>query len=273
MKIGPIEMVTMITKNLDASIAMYCRTFDWKVTRSHYQIESSKAMAWGAGSLIGANAVEIAGCNGTLRLIEVPDLQEVLPLETYGWSSLEICVDDVFRYTDRAISAGFKILNEPVQLTGQDKPLPLIAAQLAGINGEILYVTQILDKVPNFELPDVAKESGSIFICVLGASNLEASRAAFENRFEVSRASDREVAIKIINKIFNKPITELHRLSSLQLAGRNAIEIDQLPTTAKSRLFRVATLPAGISIVTVKGDVVEPLIVELPDSALLEVVP
>ncbi|MEJ6606821.1 MAG: hypothetical protein QNL07_04060 [Candidatus Planktophila sp.] len=273
MKIGPIQMVTIITKNLEDSAAMYCETFNWRVSRSLNQIASHQAMAWKAENLIGANSIEIAGSNGALRFIEVPDYEEIQPLNTFGWSSLEICVDDVFGYTDRAISAGFKVLNEPVQLAGEDKPLPLIAAQLAGINGEILYITQILDEVPNFELPDVAKESGSIFICVLGASNLEASRAAIENRFEVRRASDREVAIKIINKIFNKPITDLHRLSSLQLSGRNAIEIDQLPASAKFRSFKIDTLPAGISIVTVKGDVSEPLIIELPDSALLEVVP
>ena len=273
MKIGPIETVTILTHDLAASADMYISAFGWQIIEPEYKLRIEEANRWQATNLIGARVIEVSGINGGVRFIESTEHQKPQPLRTFGWSSLEICVDDVHKYVARAVEAGFTVLNEAVPLSGTSKPLPLIAAQLAGINGEVIYITQILSEVPNFELPDVSKESGSIFICVLGASDLEKSREVFESQFEVRRASDREVAIRVINRVYEKPLDTLHRLSSLQLAGRNAIEIDQMPTEGVRREVAPNDLPAGISVVTVRGSVTEPKIIKLPDDALLEILP
>lgn len=273
MEIGPIETVTILTHNLSKSAAMYISAFGWQDKETEYQLRSKEASRWQATNLAGARVLEVRGINGGLRFIESTVYENPIPLRTFGWSALEICVDDVHKYVAQAVKAGFEVLNEAVPLSGTAKPLPLIAAQLAGINGEVVYITQILSKVPNFELPDVSKESGSIFICVLGTSDLEKSREILESQFEVRRASDREVAIRVINRVYEKPLDTLHRLSSLQLAGRNAIEIDQLPSAAAQREKLAGNLPPGISIVTVRGEVSEPTIITLPDNALLEILP
>lgn len=273
MKIGPIDTVTILTHDLATSAAMYISAFGWQVKNSEYQLSADDANRWQASSLTGSRVLEVYGVNGGVRFIESAIYQNPQPLRTFGWSALEICVNDVHKYVAQAVKAGFEVLNEAVPLSGTAKPLPLIAAQLAGINGEVVYITQILSEVPNFELPDVSKESGSIFICVLGASNLEKSREVLESNFEVRRASDREVAIRVINRVYEKPLETLHRLSSLQLAGRNAIEIDQLPVEGAQREKLAGHLPPGISVVTVRGEVSEPTILQLPDSALLEILP
>jgi len=272
-KIGPIDTVTILTHDLLKSADMYISAFGWQAKGSEYLLGADEAIRWNVANLIGARVLEVCGINGGVRFIESSTYQNPLPLRTFGWSALEICVDDVHKYVARAVEAGFQVLNEAVPLSGTAKPLPLIAAQLAGSNGEVVYVTQILSEVPNFELPDVAKESGSIFICVLGASDLEKSREVLESQFEVRRASDREVAIRVINRVYEQPLETLHRLSSLQLAGRNAIEIDQLPIKGKQREKLAGNLTPGISIVTVRGEVHEPTIITLPDNALLEVLP
>ena len=273
MNIGPIETVTILTQDLDKSAAMYISAFEWQQRDGQAQVSQEQAKLWGTENIAGSKMLEVAGINGGVRFIERPDLQSTEPLRTFGWTALEICVNDVNRYVDRAVAAGFRVLNEAVPLAGSEKPLPLIAAQLAGINGEVVYITQILSEVPNFELPDVSKESGSIFICVLGASNLEKSRETLEANFEVRRASDREVAIKVINRVYEKDLATLHRISSLQLSGRNAIEIDQMPMDAKPRDAVIGNLPAGISMVSVIADVSEARVIQLPDSARLELVP
>jgi predicted enzyme related to lactoylglutathione lyase len=271
--IGPIDTVTILTHDLSKSAAMYISAFGWQTKGSEYLLRAEDADRWQATNLIGAKVLEVCGINGGVRFIESTNYQNPLPLRTFGWSALEICVDDVHKYVAQAVESGFEVLNEAVPLSGTAKPLPLIAAQLAGINGEVVYITQILSEVPNFELPDVAKESGSIFICVLGASDLEKSREVLESNFEVRRASDREVAIRVINRVYEKPLETLHRLSSLQLAGRNAIEIDQLPVEGKQREVAPNNLAPGISVVTVRGSVAEPKIIKLPDNALLEILP
>ena len=273
MKIGPIDTVTILTHDLSKSVAMYISAFGWQVKETEYQLGVEEANRWQATNLIGAKVLEVSGINGGVRFIQSTSYKNPLPLRTFGWSALEICVDDVHKYVAQAVEAGFEVLNEAVPLSGAAKPLPLIAAQLAGLNGEVVYITQILSEVPNFELPDVSKESGSIFICVLGASDLEKSREVIESNFEVRRASDREVAIRVINRVYEKPLATLHRLSSLQLAGRNAIEIDHLPIEGVQREVAPNDLAAGISIVTVRGEVSEPTMFTLPDHALLEVLP
>ena len=273
MKIGPIDTVTILTHDLVTSAAMYISAFGWQAKGSEYQLKAEEANRWQATNLTGARTLEVNGINGGVRFIESSTYQNPQPLRTFGWSALEICVDDVHTYVAQAVEAGFEVLNEAVPLSGTAKPLPLIAAQLAGINGEVIYITQILSEVPNFELPDVLKESGSIFICVLGASDLEKSREVLESNFEVRRASDREVAIRVINRVYEKPLETLHRLSSLQLAGRNAIEIDQMPIEGEQRDVAPDNLPPGISVVTVRGSVAEPTILQLLDNALLEILP
>ena len=273
MKIGPIVTVTILTHDLSKSAAMYISAFGWQEKGSEYLLSADEASRWQATNLTGARVLEVCGINGGVRFIESTTYQNPVPLRTFGWSALEICVDDVHKYVAKAVEAGFEVLNEAVPLSGTAKPLPLIAAQLAGINGEVVYITQILSEVPNFELPDVSKESGSIFICVLGASDLAKSREVLESNFEVRRASDREVAIRVINRVYEKPLETLHRLSSLQLAGRNAIEIDQLPNEGAQREKLASNLPPGISIVTVRGEVSEPTMITLPDNAQLEILP
>jgi predicted enzyme related to lactoylglutathione lyase len=272
-KIGPIVTVTILTHDLSKSAAMYISAFGWQEKGSEYLLSADEASRWQATNLTGARVLEVCGINGGVRFIESTTYQNPVPLRTFGWSALEICVDDVHKYVAKAVEAGFEVLNEAVPLSGTAKPLPLIAAQLAGINGEVVYITQILSEVPNFELPDVSKESGSIFICVLGASDLAKSREVLESNFEVRRASDREVAIRVINRVYEKPLETLHRLSSLQLAGRNAIEIDQLPNEGAQREKLASNLPPGISIVTVRGEVSEPTMITLPDNAQLEILP
>lgn len=273
MTIGPISLVTILTRNLESSLSMYSQAFNWEILQSIHPLNLELAQRWGATKLAGAPTATVAGINGGVRFIQSQDYLTPAPLKTFGWSALEVCVNDVFYYTDRAVKAGFTLLNEPVALSGSDKPLPLIAAQLAGLNGEVLYITQILDEMPNFELPDVKKESGSIFICVLGASDLEASRKVLEEGFDLRRASDRHVAIKVLNKVYDKPLTDTHRLSSLQLSGRNAIEIDQMPAEAVDREVKDGLLPPGISIVSVIGQSNQEIFLKLPDGAGLEILP
>ena len=167
MNIGPIETVTILAHDIASSIDMYISAFEWQISRAEYQLEPAEAQRWNAPGLERARVVEVAGTNGGVRFIESSSYQNPVPLKTFGWTALEICVNDVHKYVAQAVAAGFKVLNEAVPLSGTEKPLPLIAAQLAGINGEVVYVTQILSEVPNFELPDVSKESGSIFILSL----------------------------------------------------------------------------------------------------------
>jgi hypothetical protein len=59
----------------------------------------------------------------------------------------------------------------------------------------------------------------------------------------------------------------------LQLNGRNAIEIDQMPAEAVHRVVKDGLLPPGISIVSVVGQSNQEIFLKIPDGAGLEILP
>ncbi len=108
MKIGPIETVTILTHDLAASADMYISAFGWQIKETEYKLRNEEANRWQATNLIGARVLEVSGVNGGVRFIESSGLyQSPQSLRTFGWSSLEICVDDVHKYVAQAVAAGF----------------------------------------------------------------------------------------------------------------------------------------------------------------------
>ena len=146
---------------------------------------------------------------------------------------------------------------------------------LAGKGAPLTLRVLELDQICNLTWPatEELENSGWLMRAAGGVTNRANSVLPLEANLEVRRASDREVAIRVINRVYEKPLETLHRLSSLQLAGRNAIEIDQLPIEAEQREVAPNNLPPGISVVTVRGSVAELTIIKLPDNALLEILP
>lgn len=273
--IGPIVGATMTTADLDATAQRYRQALGW-VEAPRSQLSAAMARRWGVPTLAGFEVATVAPARGGragIRMIGVPGLQPVAPLRTWGWAAVEVCVPDVDAAVARARVAGFRLLNAPVRLSGQTGSLPLVAAQVAGPDGEVLYLTQLLGDVPGFELPLSSDPDGEVFICVLATPDLPAARQVLESRFAVTRASDRHVAIRVLNTVFGLPQGTLHRISSLQLAGRHALEIDQYPDAARARQHPGADVAAGVFLVSVLGQMARPKLVRLPGAAMLEVLP
>jgi hypothetical protein len=116
-----------------------------------------------------------------------------------------------------------------------------------------------------------------IFICVFAAQDLPAVREILESSCDVRRVSDREVAIGVVNTSFELPPGTLHRISSVQLAGQHAIELDQYPGAAVERRGSGAWPPAAVLAVSVRGprrlrgdgERYGPHVVRLPHGAVL----
>lgn len=265
--IGPIRGATVTTPDLDASVRAYVDGFGWRVSD---EINTPLAVS---GRLLGTRRATVtpppgAASIGGVELVEVPGSTPLEPLHTYGWSALEVSVLDVTASTRRAEAAGWRVLFEPVVLGGGK--FPLVAAQLCGPSGEGFYITEIRGEMEGFELPTPAVDVDGIFIAVLGSSNLEQARGIIESRFDVRRASDRELPVRVVNAQFGFPSDRLHRISSVQLRGRTCIEVDQLPTEATAR---DQSTQAGILALAVEADVAEPEWVDLGDGALLRLTP
>lgn len=274
--IGPIVRATVVTPDLAHTTSLYQQALGWQQYTELDRLDESTAHRWGAPALAGARMTLVGPGHGpTVAFVEPPagvESARYEPLRSYGWAALEVLVADAAAAVDAAEQAGFTVLARPRRL-GSGGALPLVAGQVAGPAGEGLYLTQILGDVPGFSLPDPVRSVGELFICVLGAADLEASRAVLESGYLVRRASDRRSPIGVLNRVLGLPDTTVHRLSSLQLAGRTVIEIDQYGEGARHRAAPPGALPYGLAVVTVRADVTTPQTVALPDGALLDLVP
>lgn len=184
-----------------------------------------------------------------MRLVEGPIVAEYQPARTFGWAALEILVPDLDQLAEDLKDSPFEILIPPATLSGLVKPA-LRAMQAVGPSLELIYFTEILDDLPPFDLPRTSGAVDGVFIAVVAARELETTRTWFESNFALERASDRQVAVQIVNYAFGLDKTTLHRISSLKLNGQAAIEHDQYPEGATERPGLEGHLPPGVAAVS-----------------------
>ena len=292
--LGPIRAVTVACADVAASLAAYRSAFGYEEL-ARGVVTAEAAGAWGAPNTQGrdwavagpdrggveASAPEppesSAAWSGAVRFVESPRPSGHAPLRHTGWAALEVAVVDVDAVAGAVEAAGFAVLRRPGALSSTTA---LHAMQVSGPSGEVVYLTQQLRRLDAFELPVPHRAVDRVFVAVLAAADLAASRAFYEARFAVRRASDHPVAIKVVNDAFGLPEETPHRLSSLQLAGRCLLELDQYPPAATPRPRLPGELPPGVAVVTFEasnGAVGEqarggPLVVRGADGELVELV-
>lgn len=146
----------------------------------------------------------------------------------------------------------------------------------------MIYLTEIRRPVPPFRLPEPTPgpAADGVFVAVLAATDLERTRAWWEQRFPVRRCTDRLATIGVLNRARGAAPETTTRISSLQLAGRAVLEIDQYPPGTRPRPAAAGSLPPGIALVAI--GVPDPgtgrtnggqVATRGPDGVLLELVP
>lgn len=117
--------------------------------------------------------------------------------------------------------------------------------------GGPVYLTEIHTAPSGLGLPRIDRGVGGVFIVVVASPDLEHTRAFFETSFRLPRVTDHPLAVGVLNRAFGFPPRTSHRVSSLQLAGDAAIEIDQYPPAATPRPVGAGELPPGVAVVEV----------------------
>lgn len=267
---GPLTIVTAVVADLDAALSVYQggvglhRVDDGRVP-------FDLAHAWRRPALAGRRWAMLAGPGdnrpGALRVIELPGVIAPAPLTTLGWAAAELVVADADAAAVRAERAGMPIIAEPAPVgTGGG----LRAGQVGGPAGEALYLTEVTQAPPGFDLPQAVVPVGRIFIAVLASADLPRSRGLLERELQARRVTDHRLAVRALNAAFGCAPDTLHRVSSVQLSGASAIETDQYPRSAGCRP-RTDGITGGIIAATVRtGGAVRVLDVPAAGDALLE---
>jgi len=250
-RLGPILHATIACRDLDRSLAAYRSLLGWPICDAG-AISGAVAGFWRCPDLAGARWAMLGPDEtalGCIRLVEIGAASPPVPLTTTGWAAAELSCADLDGLAATAPMAGFRVLGAPAPLGSN----PAIRAmQLAGPDGEVLYLTDIRSYDGALDLYRAGRAADRVFIAVLASTDLEAARGFYENRYAAPRISDCEVAVPVLRAAQGLGGSATHRISSLQLAGSCLIECDGYPAASAPR-GRARGLPLGVAMITAAG--------------------
>lgn len=245
-----IRAATICCSDLERSTALYTDWLDYRREESG-TIESQLANAWGSPAMTGRRYAVLRPASGHdvfLRFVESDLHPDFVPLRSFGWAAIEICVQDVLAVNERMIDSPFEIIGPPRKIEGLDAIHPM---QVKGPDGEIVYLTQINADLPEFDLPRAESLIDRLFILVMGCSDMDASLDWIEKHVRLSIGRRRmEIVYTMLAKAFDLPETDLHAISTMVHDRDIFLELDQLPSAAVSRPQHSGALPPGVAIGT-----------------------
>lgn len=243
-----IRCATLSVANLDVAIARYAEWLGYRLVERG-QLSMALAMSWKAPGAAGSDYAVLQPASGRLvylRLVSTPAYPDYQPLRSYGWNAIEICVQDVVKVADRMVGSPFEIIGPPTEIAGLPAIFPM---QVRGPDGEIVYLTEIRDNLPDFELPRASSLIDSLFILVMGCSDLSVSREWIAQYLQLG-IGRRETAITytMLANAYDTPEDELHVIATMTHERDVFLELDQYPDAAVSRQRHADHLWPGVSV-------------------------
>lgn len=244
-----LRAATLTVADLDAATDRYVRFLDYAVVEDG-QTPDDLAASWDAPASAGQRYSVLQPASGAdifLRLIEQPPHPDYVPLRSYGWAAIEVCVQDVLAVNARMENAPFEIIGPPREIEGLPAIYPM---QVKGPDGEIVYFTQIRDNLPAYDLPRAATLIDKLFILVMACSDMKASNAWMEKHAGVQMGREMDIVYTMLANAFGSPLDELHTISTM-IHGRDVfLEMDQYPPEAVVRPRHEGMLAPGCAIGT-----------------------
>ncbi len=259
--LGPALCGTVVCTNLNESVEVY-KSLSMTLVKSG-EVNQQLADFWHAPATAGAQYAILASASDAawIRLIEDPvAAKDFVPFETHGWLSLEVSVNDVDTLAVKLAGSGFKIIGEPANLDVSDA---IRAMQVQGPSGEILYLTEVRDDVPPFELPKASTEVDNLFIPVMITPSRDESADMFM-QFDGLDKFLFDTKITVINKAYGYEILRKHPVAVLQLADNSMIELDQIDE-AVPRQRLDGHLSGGIAMVSFMTEGKSPIVLDSAD--------
>lgn len=263
-----LRSATLTVKDLDEAEARYRDWTDYSTVVSG-KVSEDLAAAWGAPATAGARQVVMQPASKAeiyLRLVEQAPHQEFVPLRTYGWAAIEICVEDVLATNERVKDSPFEVIGPPREIDGLPAIYPM---QVRGPDDEIAYFTQIRDDLPAYDLPRAASPIDKLFILVIACSDMHNSLKWFEDTLQFPTGRVMDIEYHMLANAFGTPLDELHTISTA-IHGRDVfLELDQYPDAATERPSHPGMLPPGVAMGSflhpdfdaLKGDWITPPII------------
>ena len=224
--LGPTRYATLTTRNLDSHVHAWTHWLEQEMVFEGL-VTPGQAELWDQPNTEGLKVCWLANNLGEpwLQIVEDPEATYIDPFKYAGWLSLEINVQNVDALAEQLRESPFTIIGEPANL---DISKDIRAMQVVGPAGEVLYLTEIKREIPGFDIPLARCRIDRLFIPVMLARNYQDLAATFLEQGAISEAQF-ETRITVVNQALGLPNETRHPISTIQLHGKNIIEIDAIP--------------------------------------------
>lgn len=245
-----LRAATLTVSDLERAIGNYSKYFDYTIVERG-QVPADLAASWDAPASANrpyATLQPSSGADVYIRFVEQPHVEGYSALRSYGWNAIEICVENVLDANARMENSPFEIIGPPREIEGLDAIYPM---QVKGPDEEIVYLTQIRDDLPAFDLPRAASAIDKLFILVLGCSDMKASLDWMVRHcgLSIGRA-EMEIVYTMLAKAYGTPMEQLHKISTMIHERDVFLELDQYPAAAIQRPRHEGMLAPGCAIGT-----------------------
>lgn len=244
-----LRAATVTVSDLQRTRDLYTRFFDYSVIEQG-TISDALATSWQTPASAGRPFAVMQPSSGAdifLRFVEQPAVDGFKALRSYGWNAIEICVQDVMAANARMLDSPFEIIGPPNKIPGLDAIHPM---QVKGPDEEIVYLTQINDDLPEYNLPRAGSLIDKLFILVMGCSDMARSAAWMQETCGLDFGREMEIPYTMIAKAYGTPLDELHRICTLIHDKDVFLELDQYPDAATKRPHYEGMLVPGCAIGT-----------------------
>lgn len=246
---NPLRSATLVVSDAAAAAARYVDGLDYLVIETGL-LDAGLAASWGTPASADRAYVVLRPASGKevdLRFVEGDVVAAFKPLRSFGWAAIELCVSDVRACHARMQAGPFEIIGPPSENPGLPTIHPM---QVRGPDGEIVYLTQILQGGPGSGLPEAHTAVDQLFIAVLACADMAASAEWFRQQLGLAIAAPFEIPYRMLNQAFGLPTDQRHRLTTADHKGEICLEFDQYPDAAVPRPVIEGQLPPGMAICT-----------------------
>lgn len=246
-----LKCATHIVADVDASVARYMRWLDYSVVERGV-VPADLAESWGAPASSGRRYAVMQPASAIpvfLRFIEGDPVADYLPIRTYGWAAIEICVQNVEAVNERMLAShDFEVIGPPRPLDGFPNVKPM---QVRGPDLETVYLTEIRVDDPSAGLPRPKSLIDRPFILVLACQDLGNTAAWMADVLALEVSDPVAIRYSMISLAFGLPADDKHALVTAKWQGQVLLEADQYPDGTTQRPCHPGALPPGVSIVSI----------------------
>jgi len=246
-----LRAATLTVPDPEAAAARYGAWFDYSVAERGV-VPQDLAESWGCPASAGRAFIVCRPASGAdvfIRFVEGRIPPDYRPLRSFGWAAIEICVQDTLAVNARMERSPFQIIGPPRELDGLPAIFPM---QVKGPDQEIVYLTQIRDNLPAYDLPRAQALIDRLFILVLACSDLQTSLDWFERELKLSPGRSMDIVYTMIANAFGLPHARKHTIATMIHDRDCFLELDQYPDAATPRPREPDALPPGVAITTLR---------------------